>query len=79
MYDLACEEALAGHHEKAMEVLTASQSDGGSTDSEHISTDTDLISLHGDPRFAHLLEEAKGRERLRAPGATRKTPTTRLI
>ncbi len=70
MYDLACEEALAGHKEKAMEVLAASQSDGGSVTAEHLATDTDLTSLHGDPRFAHLVEEAKSHERLwtREPG-----------
>ena len=70
MYDLACEEALAGRPEKAMEVLTASQGDGGSVTAEHLASDTDLTSLHGDPRFARLLEEAKGREQLwtREPG-----------
>ena len=64
MYDLACEEALAGHKEKAIEVLTASQADGGSGTAEHLATDTDLTLLHGDTRFAHLVEEAKSRERL---------------
>lgn len=70
MYDLACEEALAGHKEKAIEALTASQADGGSVTAEHLATDTDLTSLHGDKRFAQLVEEAKSRERLwtREPG-----------
>lgn len=70
MYDLACEEALAGHHEKAIEVLIASQSDGGSTTAEHLATDKDLISLHDDARFNRLIEDAKSHERLwaREPG-----------
>src|SRR5258708_3360153 len=55
MYDLACEEALAGYKEKAMEVLTASQVDGGSGTAEHLANDTDLSSLHGDPRFERLV------------------------
>ena len=65
MYDLACEEALAGHKEKAIEVLTASQADGGSVTAEHLATDTDLTSLRGDARFAQLVEEATSHERLR--------------
>ena len=70
MYDLACEEALAGQKEKAIEVLTASQTNGGSVTSEHLATDTDLTSLHGDPRFARLVEDAQSHERLwaREPG-----------
>ena len=70
MYDLACEEALAGHKEKAMNALIASQARGGSVPAEHLATDTDLASLHGDPRFTQLVEAARGRERLwtREPG-----------
>ena len=70
MYDLAREEALAGDKDKALEVLTASQADGGSVTAEHLGTDTDLTSLHGDARFARLVEDAKSHERLwtREPG-----------
>ena len=64
MYDLACEEALAGRQQKALDVLTASQSGGGSTAAEHLATDTDLLSLHDDSRFVRLVEQAKSRERL---------------
>ena len=70
MYDLACNEALAGHKEKAMEALMASQAQGGSGSAEHLATDADLASLHGDPRFTRLVEAARNRERLwaREPG-----------
>jgi C-terminal processing protease CtpA/Prc len=70
MYDLACEEALGGNKEKAIEVLTASQADGGSVTADHLATDRDLASLHGDPRFERLVEDAKNQERLwaREPG-----------
>lgn len=64
MYDLACEEALAGRTEKAIEVLTASQSGGGSVKAEDMAKDTDLVSLHGDARFTKLVERARVRERL---------------
>jgi C-terminal processing protease CtpA/Prc len=64
MYDLACNEALAGREEKAMEALMASQARGGSGSAEHLATDADLVSLHGDPRFARLVEAARSRERL---------------
>jgi C-terminal processing protease CtpA/Prc len=68
MYDLACNEALAGRKEKAMEALMASQ--GGSVSAEHLATDADLVSLHDDPRFTRLVEAARSRERLwtREPG-----------
>ncbi len=70
MYDLACNEALAGRKEKAMEALLASQARGGSGSAEHLATDADLASLHGDPRVTRLVEAARSRERLwaREPG-----------
>jgi Tricorn protease C1 domain len=70
MYDLACDEALAGHKEKAVDVLTAAQARGGSVPAEHLATDPDLASLHGDPRFKQLVDAARSRERLwvREPG-----------
>ncbi len=64
MYDLACDEALAGRKEKAIDVLTASQARGGSVPAEHLATDPDLASLHGDSRFKQLVEAARNRERL---------------
>lgn len=64
MYDLACDEALAGRKDKAMDALVASQARGGSVPAEHLATDPDLASLHGDPRFTQLVEAARNRERL---------------
>ena len=64
MYDLACYAARAGQKERALTVLEASQSNGGSTDADHIATDSDLESLHGDPRFERIFLLARSRERL---------------
>ena len=64
MYQLASDEALAGHKEKAMNVLMAAQARGGSVSAEQLASDSNLASLHGDPRFTQLVEEARGRERL---------------
>ncbi|HEY9133048.1 MAG TPA: S41 family peptidase [Dyella sp.] len=70
MYQLACEEALAGREKQAMDALIASEAKGGSVPAEHLATDPDLVSLHDDPRFAQLVKAARGRERLwlREPG-----------
>ena len=70
MYQLASDEALAGRKEKAMTVLIAAQTRGGSVPAEQLASDTNLASLHGDPRFIPLVEEARNRERLwaREPG-----------
>lgn len=64
MYQLACDEALAGRKEKAMNALMASQARGGSVSAEQLATDSNLASLHDDPRFTQLVEAARGRERL---------------
>lgn len=70
MYQLVRDEALAGRKEKAMDVLMASQARGGSVSAEQLATDTDLVSLRGDPRFTQLVEAARNQERLwaREPG-----------
>jgi C-terminal processing protease CtpA/Prc len=64
MYDLACDEALAGRKQKAMDVLMAWQANGVSVPAEQLATDTDLASLHGDARFTQLVEDARSQERL---------------
>lgn len=64
MYQLACEQALAGRKEKAMDALMASEARGGSVPAEHLATDPDLVLLHDDPRFTQLVAAARGRERL---------------
>lgn len=70
MYDLACFEALAGRKELAIDALMAWEAKGGSGSAEHLATDTDLLSLNGDPRFVQLVEAARNQEHLwaREPG-----------
>jgi C-terminal processing protease CtpA/Prc len=65
---------MAGRKEKAMDILMASQARGGSVPAEHLATDTDLVSLHGDPRFTQLVEVARSRERLWARGPGQSLP-----
>lgn len=74
MYQLACEEALAGRKEKAMSALEASQARGGIVSAEHLATDNDLVSLHDDPRFARLVDAARNEERLWATEPGQETP-----
>jgi C-terminal processing protease CtpA/Prc len=64
MYDLACDEALAGRKQKALDILTTWQAKGGGVPVEHLETDPDLASLHDDERFARLVAEARIEERL---------------
>ncbi len=53
-YNEACSLALSGEKERSLGVL-AQAVDDGFADSGHIAVDTDLISLHGDPRWTALL------------------------
>jgi carboxyl-terminal processing protease len=64
MYDLACEEALAGRKQKALDVLAAWQASGTSVSAEQLATDNDLASLHGDPQFTRLVDQLRIQERL---------------
>jgi C-terminal processing protease CtpA/Prc len=64
MYDLACDEALAGRKQKSLDILMTWQAKGGGVPAEHLANDTDLASLHDDGRFARLIEEARTEERL---------------
>ena len=57
-YGLACEEALAGHHENALEHLR-SAFEHGYTNLDAAAVEPDLKSLHGDPRFDALLAKAR--------------------
>lgn len=70
MYQLACDAALAGQKEKAMDALMAAQARGGSVSAQQLATNADLASLHDDPRFKQLVEAARSQERLwaRQPG-----------
>ena len=55
-YDYACAEALAGQRDQALDRLRQAVALGYS-DAEHLRSDNDLISLHGDPRFEDLVRE----------------------
>ena len=57
-YNLACSEALAGQSSAALIDLAASVRDGF-VDAAHISSDTDLTSLHADPRFGAVVTTAR--------------------
>src|ERR1700761_6782298 len=59
MYDLACEEALAGRKQKALEVLATWQAAGTSVSAQQLASDSDLASLHDDPQFLHLVETVR--------------------
>jgi tetratricopeptide (TPR) repeat protein len=61
-YDLACVEARWGKRDKALSLLREVVDHGQSAviDSA-MAKDPDLISLHGDPRFATLVAHAKER------------------
>ena len=49
-YQLACVEALAGNHERALDELTIA-TDGSARLRQHAKTDEDLVSIRDDPRF----------------------------
>ncbi|MGA9353788.1 MAG: serine/threonine-protein kinase [Terriglobales bacterium] len=61
-YNVACLAALAGRHNDAIDDLGQAV-DHGYTDAAHFTADTDLTSLHGDPRFDALVEKAKEKTR----------------
>jgi tetratricopeptide (TPR) repeat protein len=59
-YNLACNAALSGKRDEAIALLTHALNHGLSQDSAlHMEEDSDLKSLHGDPRFTALVEQAK--------------------
>jgi eukaryotic-like serine/threonine-protein kinase len=61
-YNLACNLALSGHREEAMAVLRDAMDHGlGRRDALGLAQDSDLHSLHGDPRFAAIVADAKKR------------------
>jgi eukaryotic-like serine/threonine-protein kinase len=57
-YNFACGAAVAGHHDEAFTYL-GQAIDHGIVNSESIESDSDLKSLHGDPRFDALLTRAR--------------------
>ncbi len=59
-YDLACLMAVEGRREEAISFLSESVDHGlDSSTASNMEKDTDLRSLHGDPRFALLVAHAK--------------------
>jgi hypothetical protein len=57
-HGLACMSAKAGRHDKALEYLGHAV-DNGYPVPEWITSDPDLTSLHGDPRFDALVAKAR--------------------
>ena len=57
LYNGACSAALAGHADDAFELLGRAI-DAGFSDSDLIRRDSDLESLHGDPRWTALVDRA---------------------
>jgi tetratricopeptide (TPR) repeat protein len=68
MYDLACSFALAGQRDRAFEWLFRALDEGFDGNGK-LKRDSDLNSLHGDPRFREAIERA---ERESAPAHARK-------
>jgi serine/threonine protein kinase len=67
-YNLACNLALTGHRDEALQLLRDALDHGLSeANSANMETDTDLNSLHGDPRFAALIALVKKRLAAQAP------------
>jgi C-terminal processing protease CtpA/Prc len=54
LYNAACSAALAGRTDDAFRMLNRAV-DGGWADPAHLGKDTDLASLHGDPRWLTLV------------------------
>lgn len=59
-YDFACGSALAGQKDEAFDALRKAI-DLGYSGAEHLKADTDLNSLHSDPRFNALVDETQKR------------------
>ncbi len=58
-YNAACSWALAGFTDSAFFQLDRAANVGGYSNYGHITTDTDLMTLHNDPRWQSLLEVIK--------------------
>lgn len=58
LYNLGCAYALKGDTDQAFETLRLSL-DSGQTTLDQLNSDTDLTSLHDDPRWAPLVERLK--------------------
>jgi non-specific serine/threonine protein kinase/serine/threonine-protein kinase len=62
IYNLGCLAALTGRHKEAISLLSEAVDRGLDADLDlHMDRDSDLKSLHGDPRFTALVAHAKER------------------
>jgi serine/threonine-protein kinase len=60
IYNIACLEAVQGHHDRALSLLNDALDHGLNANvAMGIESDEDLQSLHGNPRFADLVARAK--------------------
>ena len=60
IYNIACLEAVQGHHDKALSLLSEALDHGLNANiAMGIENDEDLQSLHKMPRFASLVARAK--------------------
>ena len=57
LYNLACDQALEGKPAQALASLKEAFDKGVVVSLDHLRTDTDLDSLHGDPQFKDLLAQ----------------------
>jgi non-specific serine/threonine protein kinase/serine/threonine-protein kinase len=64
-YNFACAAAIAGRRNEALEYL-GQAIDHGYANPAEMAADSDLTSLHGDPRFDALIEKAKARRAVAA-------------
>ena len=60
-YNFACGAAIAGHRDEALQYLGEAIAHGYNTP-EEMATDSDLKSLHGDPRFEALVAKSRARQ-----------------
>jgi hypothetical protein len=61
LYNASCCFALSGRKEKAWKYLERSVEEGFNQ-AEHMQKDTDLISLHSDPKWKNLIQKIKPKE-----------------
>lgn len=68
LYNLACGYARLGEKDKAFAALDRAIT-AGYADRSHLESDTDLTSLHGDPRFEKILNDLSSQRGASAPPA----------
>lgn len=66
-YNIACTFVELGDHDRALDLIEDSLSHLGKDHIRHTQADPDIAVVRGHPRFARMIEEAKGR--LQADGA----------